>query len=1131
MTDISDKIQQLKNLSGIFTGAGGDRIPPHGTTHTKNGPDPIPSELDGIPVDLDGMSTGETIVLGAGGELVPGAALGSLTDLQTAYDNGGSVTLDAEDLTITLGNSKKLIFKDKDGNAAFTFEDVGADNRVTINPDILKLKDSNVTTAIDLSSVGNVEFITTDKSIVGAVNELAAAAANYFDKTVDDSDDITEGATNLFLTAAERAAIADAYLKTTDDASDIQLAPLPDSDGYSVQDMIDFHPGRGVITVPTITDNLDGTISIGVGTVFGSKLSAAGSPKQFFDIPALANQALYQGVGGIGATNYVGFDLGSTPTWVVVADPSGYLPPREDRMIVDLIFYEADGTVHQLGATPGFKSHHTMFAQRAFDFALGKGNLFVERASGAVLGNTGIRYATLTAGSFWAGYAHKVSADMDTSGTDRMDKYYYNGSAWVKVSGVAQLDNTQYNNVATGLVAMNTGRFKCIHKYLDYEGDLMVYVEGQAQYTSLALAEEEKKPTLVPPIVSQFSIYLGRHILQQGSDVVITESAFAAEIGVGAVTSHAELSNLQADPTKLHHNSIPVTGEKAWEATQTSIVGSTDAAGVKNRDLELLKTYTNTDNNRYIAISPNGKYAAVSEIGGTAELVLYDVRSMKEIKRITQAFGPVEFIDDSTLVIMSSVDLDYYRVPGLTLIQNITLTITALADIGVGRISEKVYTARGTNILYRHSPDGSADADTGVLPSLTSVLSAFVLSDDEQTLYVVDAPTGAAGNVYFRIYNISTFTSPSLVGSVQLTSTVAGELFAKLGMVNGHIVVSYTGGGVATSKSTLYVDISTPSSPSPALTSPAGSVFGRGVYIIGGKLWLSNGADIYIAQLPALTLYKPDFEDDRGGNAISSADGFTDVDGNDILWDKQDVGRAVVDIQPLKQNQFGAVIESVETAEPGSPEVGKYYLMDSTSTWHPNTIAFYDILGWTIYQPYSGAAVRDAAGVYAYEYYIDQWMKKVNCLLYGTTNDGAGTGDSTILTLDGTNYPTVQRGAGDSSTYGEVWSGRMTVTATQVGDLSLEPAYSQWTLDFVAAGGNFVSADDASINGQIPAVVNMVASFTPNSAYSTPTVSVVDATGQIHVEVEHTDALAYDVTWVCEIESSVKSSYSRIPLA
>ena len=31
MTTVSDKIQEFKNLSGIFTGAGGDRIPPHGT--------------------------------------------------------------------------------------------------------------------------------------------------------------------------------------------------------------------------------------------------------------------------------------------------------------------------------------------------------------------------------------------------------------------------------------------------------------------------------------------------------------------------------------------------------------------------------------------------------------------------------------------------------------------------------------------------------------------------------------------------------------------------------------------------------------------------------------------------------------------------------------------------------------------------------------------------------------------------------------------------------------------------------------------------------------------------------------------------------------------------------------------
>ena len=176
MSDISDRIQQYQNLSGIFTGAGGDRIPPHGTTHVKNGPDPIPQEIDGIPVDLEGMSTGETIVLDGDGNLVPGAALGALVSLQTAYDNGGTIALDDHDLDITLADGYEFKIRDAGGNVLVDVSDVSSVAAILLAADVLTLKDSNTSVAIAIASVGNPTFNTTDQSIIGAVNEVYAGA-------------------------------------------------------------------------------------------------------------------------------------------------------------------------------------------------------------------------------------------------------------------------------------------------------------------------------------------------------------------------------------------------------------------------------------------------------------------------------------------------------------------------------------------------------------------------------------------------------------------------------------------------------------------------------------------------------------------------------------------------------------------------------------------------------------------------------------------------------------------------------------------------------------------------------------------------------------------------------------------
>jgi hypothetical protein len=179
MTDINDLIQQRKNLSGIFTGAGGDRIPPHGTTHAKNSTDPIPQEIDGFPVDLDGMSTGETIVLDGDGNLVPGAALGSLVSLQTAYDNGGAIVMDDHDLTINVADGYEFKVRDAGGNALIDVSDVSSVATILLSADVLTLKDSNVATPIAIGSVGNVQFNTTDKSIIGSLNEAYALLLSH----------------------------------------------------------------------------------------------------------------------------------------------------------------------------------------------------------------------------------------------------------------------------------------------------------------------------------------------------------------------------------------------------------------------------------------------------------------------------------------------------------------------------------------------------------------------------------------------------------------------------------------------------------------------------------------------------------------------------------------------------------------------------------------------------------------------------------------------------------------------------------------------------------------------------------------------------------------------------------------
>ena len=73
----------------------------------------------------------------------------------------------------------------------------------------------------------NVAWDGTDWDVLGGVADLSA----YFNKSTDDSDDITEGSTHLFLTSAERTILGNTSGTNTGDqsASDFDIKDLTDS--------------------------------------------------------------------------------------------------------------------------------------------------------------------------------------------------------------------------------------------------------------------------------------------------------------------------------------------------------------------------------------------------------------------------------------------------------------------------------------------------------------------------------------------------------------------------------------------------------------------------------------------------------------------------------------------------------------------------------------------------------------------------------------------------------------------------------------------------------------------------------------------------------------------------------------
>ena len=591
-----------------------------------------------------------------------------------------------------------------------------------------------------------------------------------------------------------------------------------------------------------------------------------------------------------------------------------------------------------------------------------------------------------------------------------------------------------------------------------------------------------------------------------GGIAALTATQVAAIIN--SSIAHNSTSGIDGEGTD-HYNSAPATGGAALSVAG---IGS-DVLSVIKRDTTLLKTISNPGTGNTNTIIANKK--SIFVITADDYLREFD-RHSGQLLNSSQPLGgstggrPM-CADETMLYLITSGAIREINLFDITDSVGITATNLDLTvnrgnscDVLDGDIYNIDFTLNQLQIAVRGA--SSYTVTNYALTGVTGTIEALIIDSDGTYFYVVDNDTG---DIYIRKFDIATRTLQNSSSAITGTYTAA----MTLGFSSGYLAVVISGKVYYFSVSDLSMVFA---ASAVTLTYTVGTLFDGIIYAA------DDTPEIFLYQPPALTLNKPDFEDGLGGSGIESADGLVDTGGNDIVVTKHDRINTIIDIQPLIQNQFGAVIESVETSELGSPEVGKYYLMDSTSTWYPNTIAFYDIRGWTIYQPYHGAEVRDAGGQYTYEYYTDRWVKKVDMVLTATlTGDGASGTVTDIMTLDvgDTTFPALAAG--------EFWDVEIDVTGT-IDETSLSaPTSGGWYLRAQIQAPN--SPYVGYINNST-APVNLSASGTPHSNYDTPSIVINNSTGAVELTVSITSASTYNFNFTARVRglSRTGAAYSVV---
>ena len=206
--------------------------------------------------------------------------------------------------------------------------------------------------------------------------------------------------------------------------------------------------------------------------------------------------------------------------------------------------FNEGGALHITSDPHAVGDHANFMIQRTYGtMGIARDN----REGGLILGETGTRNVTVSAGFLWERLTRFSITAFDTSVTGSFDAYYDDGaSGWTKQSAQTQYNNTQYDNGSGTLQTLSNNNYTNRYFYVTLD-DQVVQVYGPGQYNNLASAEAEAPPGTLPDRLRN-SILIGRIVVQEGQNTAASiETAFGKIFAGSQVSDHGSLAGLGDD--------------------------------------------------------------------------------------------------------------------------------------------------------------------------------------------------------------------------------------------------------------------------------------------------------------------------------------------------------------------------------------------------------------------------------------------------------------------------------------------------------------------------------------------------------------------------------------------------------
>jgi len=298
----------------------------------------------------------------------------------------------------------------------------------------------------------------------------------------------------------------------------------------SLHDLASVTQSAGLISGGIISDAGGGNINVTGGCGLAKTVDSEIGLTKFIDFDARNGIAIAND--GNKYTIYVDYD--ATPQIKVTSTPSVDIDHTTKFSIGSCFYNGTDMHILNEAGTRlynlAYRVHHRARELRGFEVATG----------GLVTSDGGSREIAVTSGVVYAGN-NRITLSQIAAGSN-ITTWYYNGSAWVSGTATA-VDNVYYNNIATGLESLGTKKYGVQWIYTDVDNHLhMVYGTLNG---SLFQAQNSTRPSFVPPIISDFAVWIARVIIQQGDNEIVEIGTWeSTAIGITTPTQHNELGTL-----------------------------------------------------------------------------------------------------------------------------------------------------------------------------------------------------------------------------------------------------------------------------------------------------------------------------------------------------------------------------------------------------------------------------------------------------------------------------------------------------------------------------------------------------------------------------------------------------------